>query len=74
LLHASGEVTVHNVASYRLAANLGVEVPNYGRVSGDVAWGGNWFFLVREHRMNISLQHIEELTDFTWAIRLALRE
>jgi 4-hydroxyproline epimerase len=39
-----------------------------------VAWGGNWFFLVREHAMELSLKKIEELTNFTWAIRLALRE
>jgi 4-hydroxyproline epimerase len=74
VLHASGEVTVNNVASYRLAANVPVKVGAYGTVYGDVAWGGNWFFLVREHSMRLSLQNIEELSDFTWAIRLALRE
>jgi 4-hydroxyproline epimerase len=72
VLHANGEVTVNNVASYRLAANVEVEVPPYGRVHGDVAWGGNWFFLVRDHRMELALNNIEELTDFTWAIRQAL--
>lgn len=46
ILHDSGEVTVSNVESYRSAANLVVDVPGYGKVSGDVAWGGNWFFLV----------------------------
>ena len=51
LLHESGEVTVNNVASYRSAANVRVSVPNYGDVCGDVAWGGNWFFLVRDHDM-----------------------
>jgi 4-hydroxyproline epimerase len=72
VLHSSGEVTVNNVASYRLAANVEVDVPRYGKVYGDVAWGGNWFFLVREHRMELSLTNIEELTDFTWSIRQAL--
>jgi len=74
ILHPNGEVTVNNVPSYRLAANVVVEVPGYGQVRGDVAWGGNWFFLVREHSMELSLRKIEELTDFTWAIRVALRE
>jgi len=74
ILHPNGEVTVNNVPSYRLAANVVVDVPEYGPVRGDVAWGGNWFFLVREHAMELSLKKIEELTDFTWAIRVALRE
>jgi len=74
VLHESGEVTVNNVASYRSAANVQVDVPGYGRVRGDVAWGGNWFFLVGEHEMELTLQNVEELTAFTWAIRQALRE
>jgi 4-hydroxyproline epimerase len=72
VLHRNGEVTVNNVASYRLAANVEVEVPSYGKVQGDVAWGGNWFFLVRDHSLKISPENIEELTNFTWAIRQAL--
>ena len=72
VLHENGEVTVNNVASFRSGANVSVEVPDYGSVTGDVAWGGNWFFLVREHGMELSLKNIEELTDFTWAIRQAL--
>jgi 4-hydroxyproline epimerase len=74
VLHRNGEVTVNNVASYRLAADVEVEVPPYGKVHGDVAWGGNWFFLVRDHSMELSLNNIEPLTDFTWAIRQALRQ
>lgn len=72
VLHPGGEVTVNNVASYRLAADVSVNVPGYGTVHGDIAWGGNWFFLVREHKMDLSLKNVEELTNFTWAIRLAL--
>ena len=71
MLHENGEVTVENVASYRLAADVSVNVPCYGTVYGDIAWGGNWFFLVREHKMDLSLKNVEELTNFTWAIRLA---
>ena len=74
ILHPEGDVTVNNVASYRLAADVVVNVPGYGSIRGDVAWGGNWFFLVREHSMELSLRKVEELTNFTWAIRVALRE
>jgi len=74
VLHESGEVTVNNVASYRTAEKIEVEVPGYGRVSGDVAWGGNWFYLVRDHSLEVTVINIEALTAFTWAIRPDLRE
>jgi 4-hydroxyproline epimerase len=74
VLHSNGEVTVNNIASYRLATNVEVDVPHYGKVFGDVAWGGNWFFLVREQTLELSLQNIESLANFTWAIRQALRQ
>jgi 4-hydroxyproline epimerase len=74
VLHSNGEVTVNNVASYRLAANVEVDMQLYGKVHGDVAWGGNWFFLVRDHKLDLSLPNLERLTDFTWAVRQALRE
>jgi len=73
-LHDDGQVTVNNVPSYRSAARVTVTVPGYGPVRGDVAWGGNWFFLVHEHPFELTLSNIDELTKFTWAIRLALRE
>ena len=72
ILHETGEVTVNNVPSYRSAANVAVDVPSYGVVHGDIAWGGNWFFLVRDHSPELTLKDIEHLTDFTWAIRRAL--
>jgi len=72
ILHDSGEVTVHNVASYRRAANVEVNVPGYGVVCGDVAWGGNWFFLVHQHEMELALRNVDQLTSFTWSIRQAL--
>ena len=74
VLHENGKVTVNNVASYRSAADVAVKVPGYGEVRGDVAWGGNWFFLVRKHDMSLTLKDVDELTTFTWAIRTKLRE
>jgi len=74
LLDEHGEVTVANVPSYRFASKVSVNVRGHGPVVGDVAWGGNWFFLVNEHGQDISLGNLEALTDFTWRIRQALNE
>ena len=72
-LHGSGEVSVANVPSRRTSARVGIHVPGHGTVRGDIAWGGNWFFLVNEHAFELELENIEELTRFTWAIRQALQ-
>jgi 4-hydroxyproline epimerase len=72
VLHDNGEVSVTNVPSYRSAANVRVEVPGYGPVVGDVAWGGNWFFLIKEHTLELTVRNVDQLTSFTWAIRQAL--
>ncbi|HTS37006.1 MAG TPA: 4-hydroxyproline epimerase [Candidatus Solibacter sp.] len=74
MLHANGEVTVNNVPSYRYAANVEVDVPGFGKVLGDVAWGGNWFFLVGDHQKDLLQKNVEDLTAFTWAIRQALKQ
>jgi len=75
-LHSASRVTIHNVPSYRHRASVVVQVPGYGRVCGDVAWGGNWFFLVREHDFanakDLVITQVEPLTAFTWEIRRAL--
>lgn len=71
-LNKEGSVTLRNVASYRKARRVPVEVPGIGRVTGDVAWGGNWFYLVSDHGQALSVDRIEELTEFTWRIRQAL--
>jgi 4-hydroxyproline epimerase len=71
-LHPSGEVTVNNVPSYRSAARVTVNVPGFGEVCGDVAWGGNWFFLIEDSDQEITLGNVESLTAFTWAVRQAL--
>jgi 4-hydroxyproline epimerase len=66
------EVAVENVPSYRHAAGVTVAVDGVGPVTGDVAWGGNWFFLVADHGRELELKNAERLTDFTWRIRRAL--
>ena len=71
-LHPDGQVSVANVASYRQQASVSVEVPGIGVVLGDVAWGGNWFFLVRSPVWELSIQNVETLTDVSWRIRQAV--
>lgn len=70
-LHPRGEVSVRNVPSFRHLKAVAVDTP-FGRFTGDVAWGGNWFFLVNEHDEPIELGHVERLTEITWAIRESL--
>jgi len=71
-LHPSGQVSVQNVPSYRHAKGVVVKVASHGAVAGDVAWGGNWFFLAEGHGQELNLANVEQLTDFTWRIREAL--
>jgi 4-hydroxyproline epimerase len=71
-LHSSGEVTVENVPSYRAADGVAVNIPGHGMIVGDVAWGGNWFYLVEHHGKTLSLQNVDELMEYTCAIRKAL--
>ncbi len=71
-LHETGEVTVTNVPSYRSAANVAVDVPDFGKVTGDVAWGGNWFFLTYDCPFELKLPNLEALTGYGWRIRRAL--
>lgn len=71
-LLADGRVAVDNVESYRLAAGVAIDVPGYGLVRGDVAWGGNWFFITRDCPIPLAISNRQPLTDYTLAIRAAL--
>ncbi len=66
------DVSFDNVVSFRHAAHVAVEVEGVGRIVGDIAWGGNWFYLVGEHGQRLDLDNVEQLTHFTWRIRQAL--
>jgi 4-hydroxyproline epimerase len=72
-LHDDGSVTVENVPSHRYRASVAVDVPGYGRFVGDIAWGGNWFFLIGEHSFDLAANNCPELLAATTAIRNALR-
>ncbi len=71
-LHDDGSVSVSNVPSYRKVKGAVVDVPGAGKIRGDVAWGGNWFFLVEEHGEELALKNVERLTDLSWRIRQAV--
>jgi 4-hydroxyproline epimerase len=71
-LHANGRVSVENVPSWRAEKNFTVQLPGFGALRGDVAWGGNWFFLVERHKQNLALENVDKLTDFCWRVRQAV--
>jgi 4-hydroxyproline epimerase len=70
-LTEDGAVSFENVRSYRHLKDAAVDVPQLGRIIGDVAWGGNWFFFTNTDRQ-LLLADVEELTRWTTAIRQAL--
>ncbi|MDO4238302.1 4-hydroxyproline epimerase [Pseudomonas sp.] len=71
-LHADGAVTLRNVPAYRYRRHVSVQVPGHGAVVGDIAWGGNWFFLVSDHGQALQMSNVDALTDYTWAMLKAL--
>ncbi len=71
-LHEDGRVTISNVPSFRSIQGVTLNVDGVGSITGDVAWGGNWFFLVNQHAEEIHPRNVERLTDAAWRIRQAL--
>ncbi|MBB5063099.1 proline racemase family protein [Granulicella mallensis] len=71
-LHQDGSVTVENVPSYRYRSKVEIDVPGYGSFTGDIAWGGNWFFLVEEAPCSLTTANRAKLIEVSTAIREAL--
>ena len=71
LLETSGNVIVRNVPSYRYAQGVRVPLPE-GEVRGDIAWGGNWFFVSEAHGQEISAARVDDLIEYAWMVRKAL--
>lgn len=71
-LEPGGAVVIRNVPSYRLRADVTVDVPGVGTVTGDIAWGGNWFFLTELPGIPLTLHNRASLLRVTMAIRDAL--
>ena len=61
-------VSVQNIPAYRHLTHVPVTVDGK-TVHGDVAWGGNWFFLCHDHGLEVNMQNLEALTDFSWRVR-----
>lgn len=74
VLHNNHRVSLENVSSYRYRKAVHVDVPGIGVVTGDVAWGGNWFFLIGEHGQSLDASNTAQLTDFCWRVRQALKQ
>ncbi len=73
-LHDAHTVSVRNVPAWRHAQGIRVEVEGHGPVSGDIAWGGNWFFLCEDHGRRLALADAAALADFCERIRRALAQ
>jgi 4-hydroxyproline epimerase len=71
-LEADGAVTIENVPADCHARDVEVDVPGLGLVRGDVAWGGNWFFLTELEGLPLELGNVPRLTDATSRILAAL--
>jgi proline racemase len=72
-LAGDGTVTIENVPAWLHARDVTVDVPDYGAIVGDVAYGGNWFFITHADVVPVGLEHVRELTRFTQAVQDALR-
>jgi len=62
------KVSVKNIPAYRHLTHVPVTVDNK-TIHGDVAWGGNWFFLCHDHGLEVNMQNLEALTNFAWRVR-----
>jgi 4-hydroxyproline epimerase len=71
-LHDDGSVAVVNVPSFRKAVNLTIDVQDVGAIVGDVAWGGNWFYLVKNSERPLETSEAERLVEFAWRVRKAV--
>ncbi|MBD2835509.1 4-hydroxyproline epimerase [Pseudomonas sp. JM0905a] len=73
-LHEDRSVSVRNVPAYRYRKDVQLEVPGIGRVVGDIAWGGNWFFLIADHGQRVAGDNLDALTAYTCAVKQALED
>jgi proline racemase len=77
-LHDDGRIDVINVRSFRKARQAGISLPGAGpgtdEIRGDVAWGGNWFFLAEAPAVTIALGNLEGLASLAARLRRAVNE
>ena len=73
-LCSPNDIAVENVASYRFRTDVSVEVAGMGPIKGDIAWGGNWFFLTDAAPAPLRLENERALTVAAEKVMNALRE
>lgn len=73
ILHEDGSVSIRNVPSWRYKKDVKFYSEELGEIKGDIAWGGNWFFLVNEHHLQIDKDNISKLTTFALTIQKELK-
>ena len=71
-LNPDRTVSVENVPSRRETRGVSIAVEGIGKITGDVAWGGNWFFLVENHGLSLAAANVAQLTDCASRIRRAV--
>ena len=71
-LLSANEVEIQNVESYRYRKDFKLNVPSLGEVTGDIAWGGNWFFLCKTAPYPLRSTELVGLTSAAQAIADAL--
>lgn len=69
-----GAVRLRNVPSFLHARDVEVPVEGIGRVTVDVAWGGNWFAILPEDELGVAVEpeRLPALLERTMAVREAL--
>jgi proline racemase len=73
-LKPEGTVSVENVPCWREAEGVRIEIPGLDPVEGDIAYGGNWFYLAYDHRQVLAKDHVRALTDFARRLRSVVNE
>jgi 4-hydroxyproline epimerase len=71
-LHRDGRIDVVNVTSFRKSRQVGISVPGAGEIRGDVAWGGNWFFLADAGPAALACGNLDALTSLALRLRRAV--
>lgn len=66
------DISLRNVPARRTLRAVELDVHGFKKVLGDVAYGGNWFFIVRQPEMHLELDHAGELTAICMRIRRQL--
>ncbi len=71
-LRTSSEASIANVDSTRFRHSVPLDLGGGDRLHGDIAWGGNWFFISEDHGLEVSLDNLDGLHARAMSVRRAL--